>query len=154
MYVPWAAINNLYPAIAIYAGGVGRKRKQLSEEEARVGVEMSLRAYVHPLETVTYFKYLVRLINATDNGWTEVIVKPQKARKSWYHLSRIFVREGSDPGMSNRFYLAVVQTVLLFGKATWVMTLRIGRLLGIFHHRVVRSLAGMQTKIWMNMILV
>ena len=49
--------------------------------------------------------------------------------------------------MSGFFYLAVVQAVLLFGAETWFIILRIGRILGRFHHRVTRRLAGMKYQI-------
>ena len=38
--------------------------------------------------------------------------------------------------------MAVVQAVMLYRLETWVMTPRIGRVLGGFHHRVARRLTG------------
>ena len=48
------------------------------------------------------------------------------------------------PRTSGHFYLAVIQAVLLFGAEMWVVTPRIGRLLGLLYHRVDRRLVKMQ----------
>ena len=41
-------------------------------------------------------------------------------------------------------YLAVVQSVLIYRSETWVLTPRMKRALGGFHHRVERRLKGRQ----------
>ena len=51
---------------------------------------------------------------------------------------------GADARTSGQIYLAVVQSVLLYRSKTWVMTPQIGRVLGVFHHWVVRRLTGRQ----------
>ena len=106
------------------------------------------RAYGHPHETVTSFKYLELLFTVTADGWPAVIINLKKARNSWYCLYRIWGREGANPRMSGRFYLLVVQKVLLFGAETWVVTQRIGNLLGSFQHRVSKRMEGMQPQRW------
>ena len=45
-----------------------------------------------------------------------------------------------------RFYVAVVQVVLLFGSETWVLNPRLEKSLEGFHHRAVRKMAGMGPK--------
>ena len=42
--------------------------------------------------------------------------------------------------------MAVVQSVLLFGSETWVMTPRLDKYLEGFHHRAARQIAGMGPK--------
>ena len=100
--------------------------------------------YGQPLETVTSFKYLGRLLTATDKNWIEFVVNIYKAQSSWSCMSRMLGREGADPRISGRCYLVVFQVVLLFGEETWVVNLRTGRLLGSFRHRVARSLEMMR----------
>ena len=58
----------------------------------------------------------------------------------------MLVREGSDDWTLGMFYIAVVQSVILYGSETWFMFLHIGRTLGRFHNRVVRRLVGRQPK--------
>ena len=45
-----------------------------------------------------------------------------------------------------QIYLAMVQSVLLYGSEAWAMTPRIGRVLGGFHHRVDRRLTERQPR--------
>ena len=56
-------------------------------------------------------------------------------------------REGADGRTLGRIYVEVVQDVLLYGSETWVMTLRIGRLLVGFHHRVYRKMTRHKPRI-------
>ena len=98
---------------------------------------------------MTSFKYLGHLLTETDDDWTAVIINLQTAQNIWAQLSRILDREGEDLRTSGHLYLAVVQAIMLFGAETWVITLRIGRLLGSFHHGESRKMAGM--KIWRRM---
>ena len=109
-----------------------------------MGTTMSLQAYGWPLETVAPFKFLGSLLTAIDNDWPEVIDNPQKARKSWARLSQILGREGADNQTSSRFYLALVQAVLIFGVDTWVVTPYIGRMMEGLYRRGVQRIWGQQ----------
>ena len=59
---------------------------------------------------------------------------------------KIFVREGADRRMVERFYVAVVQVVLLFGYETYVLTPRLEKYLDGFHHREVWRMVSMGPK--------
>ena len=50
---------------------------------------------------------------------------------------RIPSREGEDPKVSEQFYKAVAQVVLLFGSEMWVLTSRVDHDLDSFQHRVM-----------------
>ena len=43
------------------------------------------------------FKYLSRILMATDDDWPAVVGNLGKARRSWGRLSRVLEREGADP---------------------------------------------------------
>ena len=58
----------------------------------------------------------------------------------------ILGREGSDTRVLGNFFKAVVQSVLLFGLETWVVTLCVVPALGGFPHRVDRRLSGKQPR--------
>ena len=49
-----------------------------------------------------------------------------------------------DDRTLGEIYVAVVQAVILYGSVTWVMTPHIGRVWGVFHHRVAHRLKGRQ----------
>ena len=61
-------------------------------------------------------------------------------------MSRLLSREGADAWNLGRIYVAVVQVFLLYGLEKGATTPRIGRLLGIFHHRVSHKLMGRQPR--------
>ena len=77
-----------------------------------------------PIESVTEFKYLGRILTATDDDWTEVVGNLGRARRRWGRLSRVIGREGADPKVLRAFYIALNPAVLLFGSEMWVLTSR------------------------------
>ena len=110
----------------------------------RDSTERAFEAYGKPLETVSTFKYLGRVMTAGDDDWPAVAGNLVKARKSWGSLSRILSREGADKRVSVNFSKAVVQAVLLFGAETWVLTLRIERALESFQNGAALRITGRQ----------
>ena len=146
MLVPWNSLKGRHVTIAQCAKGVEQKILRLVAEEMRESMVRSFQAYGRPLETVTSFKYLGRIMTASDNDWLAVVGNTRKNRKSWVCLTRILRREGAIPRVSGMFFKAVVQAVLLFGSETWVMTPCMGRTLGGVQHRVARRITGRQPK--------
>ena len=70
--------------------------------------------------------YFVQVLGAkcfpSNDNWTAAEQNLQRAQKIFVRLAKIFGREGSDRRTAGRFYVAVVQVVLLFGSETWVLT--------------------------------
>ena len=93
---------------------------------------------------VSEFRYLGRLITATDDDCPALAGNIWKARMSWGCLERVLGREGADPKVSRIFYTAVTQQVLLFGAETWVLTKKMESALYAFQGRVARRLTGRQ----------
>ena len=99
-----------------------------------------------PLSQVTSFKYLGRIITLVDDACPAVDSNLRKARRKWAQLTGVMGREGVDARTSVQIYLVVVQLVILYVSETWLITPRIGRVLGIFHHRVDSRLTGRQPR--------
>ena len=59
---------------------------------------------------------------------------------------KILVREGADKRPTGRFYVAVVQAVILFGSKAWVLPPRLEKSLAGFHQRSEWRMAGMGPK--------
>ena len=59
---------------------------------------------------------------------------------------KILGRDVADKRTAGRFYVAVVQAVLLFGSETWILTPRLEKDLEGFHYRAGRQMAGMGPK--------
>jgi hypothetical protein len=57
-------------------------------------------------------------------------------------ISRILARESASPRISAMFYKATIQTVLLYGSETWVISDEILQMLTSFHHGIARWLTG------------
>ena len=81
---------------------------------------------------MTAFKYLGKVTTAGDDDWRAVVGNPQKSRKRWGRLSRIFSREGVYMKVSGNCFTLVTQAVLLFGADTWVLTPRMEQALSSF----------------------
>ena len=107
MLVPWRTLNERHPATAQYARGGKRKTRRLAEEELRESTERAFETYGAPLENVTAFKYLGRVMTAGYDDWPAVVGNLQRARKSWGRLSRILSREWADPKVSGNVFKAV-----------------------------------------------
>ena len=103
-------------------------------------------AYGALLTAISSFRYLRQMLSSSKDDWPEVEKNLQRARGKWGRLVKILEREGADRIMVGRFYVSVVQAVLLFGSETWVLISRSEKSLKGFHHRVMRRMAGMGPK--------
>jgi hypothetical protein len=63
----------------------------------------------------------------------------QKARKKWGRFGKLLCGEGAkEPETMAKFYLAIVQAVLLYGADTWIVSKRAHNRLRSFHHHCAR----------------
>ena len=92
MQVPRKALNRRHLGTAQCAKGAERKRRQLAETEMRENLEQAFSAYKQPMGAVLDFRYLGRLLTATDDDWLVVAGNIKKARRSWGRLDRVLGR--------------------------------------------------------------
>ena len=118
----------------------------MAEEEKRESAKRDFQAYGRPLETVTSFKYLGRVLKPGGDDWPSVGEILKRARKSWSRLTRILGRDGANTRVSGIFFKAVVQIVLLLGSTMWVLTPCMIQGLGFFRHRFMRRIIGRQPR--------
>ena len=83
---------------------------------------------------------------STDDDWLEVERNLRRARGKWGRTTKILGREGEDNRTTGRFYVAVVQAVLLFWSEIWVLSLLLEKSVVGFYHRVAWRMAGMGPK--------
>ena len=69
-------------------------------EEESVVTSWAFSAYGRPLEMVTSFRYLRRVISAADDEWPKVIYNLEKARAMWRRMMGTLSREGAMPQVS------------------------------------------------------
>jgi hypothetical protein len=122
-------------------GAKCNKRKKMNLQCIRA-FRRTFQIRDQPIETVTTFKYLGRILTSRDNDWEAAYRNLKKAKQRWATISRILARESASPRISALFYKAVIQTVLLYGSETWVISGEILQLLTSFHHGIARRLTG------------
>ena len=110
-----------------------RKQQRLVAAEMEITLEKAFHAYEKKMRAVTEFWYLGRVITNTDDDWPALAGNLRKARVTWGRLARILGREGADPKVSRKFYIAVTQQVFLFRAETWVLTKRMEAALDACH---------------------
>ena len=114
------------------------------DKKARSGAKAVIIAYGVLLEPINSLKYLGRVLFSEDDEWASVVRNIWISRQKWAQLTRVLSREGADERTSGHIYLAVVQSFMLYGSETWVVTYCIGGVLGRLHHRVTQRLTGRQ----------
>jgi hypothetical protein len=120
------------------AKGTLRNQHRLQQYYNEVAEQTTIQISGTDIEKVDIFKYLGRQLSATGNDSTAVKHNLQKARKVWGRISIILKCEGADKLTMTNFYKAVVQSTLLYGSETWVLTTDLIAQLTAFHHRAAR----------------
>ena len=83
-----------------------------------MGKERALTAYDTPLSPVTSFMYVGRVLATEEDYWPSVVRNLWRARYKWARLTHILISEGEDAQTSEQIYLAVMQSVLMYGSET------------------------------------
>ena len=94
------------------------------------------------IDRVKHFKYLGRTLSHNDDDTPCIKERLKGARRQWGCIARILKREGANSVCMARFYMAVVQAVLLYGADTWVVSDRNMDRLRSFHMRAARYMTG------------
>ena len=97
-------------------------------------------------EGVDYFKYLGCVLNWSEEDWPEVCHNIRRERQVWGRLGKFLRREGADPIVSEKFYRAVVQAVIIFEAETWVLMVEMLQKLEGVHVGFLRQVEGMTAR--------
>ena len=95
--------------------GAKQKRRHLVANTARVSVGTEFRACYRILDKVYTFKYLDRILYFYESDWPVIARDLYRAWNKWLRFYHLLVREGGDTRTSRKFYVAVIQSVLIFG---------------------------------------
>ena len=113
--------------MAMFARIEDRRQKRRQEEGGWRSTVVDFQAYRRPLVEVSEFKYLGRVLTASDDNWPVVVGNLRKAQKQWAWMSRILGWEVADPRTSDSFNKVVLQETLLIYAETWLMSPWIGK---------------------------
>jgi hypothetical protein len=87
------------------------------------------------------------MVSETNSDYPALYRNLKRAKQKWALISRVVTREAATPRAAAIFYKVIVQTVLLYGCESWVVTPRMMKILTGFHHRVVRKITGKTAKL-------
>jgi hypothetical protein len=114
IHVPATALAGGHGATLLCRQGHILKLKRAAKEDIRKAREVVFSVFCVPLESVSKFLYLGRQLSSTDDDWSDVVKNLAKARRRWATISRVLIRDGVTPRISEMFYKAVVHSVLLY----------------------------------------
>jgi hypothetical protein len=117
-----------------------RAESETKQEEKNKAIETKFYVNGQVLQRVTEFKYLGRILDAEDNDQKAIKYNLTKAKQQWGRLTKVLASTKGKPRTMAKFYMAIVQAVLLFGSETWVLTKEMEKRLDAFHHRCARHL--------------
>ena len=118
----------------------GRQREQLQQLQAAQGTRFF--SGDQELEMVHQFRYLGRPLSEGDSDWPALYRNLTRARMHWARFSKLLRSQSLSPRVAGLFYLAVVETVLLYGSESWVWSDSMVKAVEGFHNRIVRRLAN------------
>jgi hypothetical protein len=135
-------VNPIHPAhINTEECRVGTARCHQRDMAVRSALALRQQFTVHGdvLERVDVFWYLGRLLSQDDDDIQAVRSQLCKARGTWARIGQVLRRENAPPRVSAKFYKAIVQSVLLYGSETWVLSPAVlARLEGFHIHAAYR----------------
>jgi hypothetical protein len=94
-----------------------------------------------PLQSVQEFKYLGRILNENDCDDSAINQNLKRACERWGRIGRILSKKGAN-AKTGIFYKTLVQSVLLYGSETWVISKQMLRMLKSFRCRCARFITG------------
>ena len=95
-----------------------------------------------PIKRVKEFKYLGRILSDTDTDTAAMDYNLQRAREKWGRIGRILSKKSFDAKSMGTFYKTIIQSVLLYGSETWVISNYMMKTLRSFHRRCARYITG------------
>ena len=119
--------------------GYQRYLKFLVEQDSR---EVNFFVGGDEIKRVREFKYLGRILSEKDDDSPAIEANLRKARAKWAMFKKLLTREHMSRKVMGYFYKAIVQSILLFGAETWVVSEKNMRKLRSFHRRCARIIVN------------
>ena len=117
--------------------GASRRANEIKQDRQFEAGKVKFYVGGEEIEQVRHFKYLGRILSEDDDDTKCIEHNLSKARKQWNCISRILKQEGASAKCMAKFYITVVQAVLLYGADSWTISRRNERKLVSFHRQAV-----------------
>ena len=104
--------------------GEERQKQRNSAIDAALAIRQLFHIEGEVLERVNTFRYLGRILSQDDDDIRAVRTQIKKARGIWARVSQVLRADNVPPKISAKFYMAVVQSVLLYGSESWNLSAR------------------------------
>ena len=123
---------------------IGRGRRLNEQKQVAQARADSIDITVNGIsvERVKRFKYLGRILTENDDDTLCIEEQIKKARQRWGGIANILKREGANAKTMAKFYLTIVQALLLYGADSWTISKKNLQKLNSFHKRAVRHMTG------------
>jgi hypothetical protein len=122
MFCTLLALAGTHRESAICKKGAKSNKQQMRDLQCIQALRRTFTIRAQPIETVTNFTYLGRVITSRDDDWLAARSNLHKAWNRWTMISRVLARKTASHRISALFYKATIQTILLYGSETWVIT--------------------------------
>lgn len=114
-----------------------------NEHNKKVAAEVKFTICGEIMEQVKEFRYLGRVVSENDNDDKAIIQNLQKTKSTWGVLHRLLRKESKrNIKVIVGIYQCIIQTRLLYGSETWVISRQLLKMMETFHKRCLRCLAG------------
>ena len=125
---------------------IKRNKRIDSYQDAATNVKFNING--EEINTVKSFKYLGRMITDTDNDFEAIMLQLKKARMTWGRIGKIIKKKTNGNAKTMAiFYKVIIQSVLLYGSESWVITKHAHKKLQSFHRRCARYITGCHIRV-------
>jgi hypothetical protein len=115
--------------------GVERRRQREAAVTAALALCQQFTIQGNVLERVEVYKYLGLMMAQDDDDTQAVRAQLRKAHATWAWVGNVLRGKNTPPTVAAKFYLAIVQAILLYGSETWVISPQAMARLEGFHIR-------------------
>ena len=94
------------------------------------------------IEWVREFWYLGLVLSEDDKNTVCIQGQLKRTQQQWWSVARVLKQDGASARTMVKFYIAVVQAVLLYGADLWTITRQDHAALERFHKRAAQHIIG------------
>ena len=147
MQLPSGKLTSQHYSSRLCVEGQARRQQREALNQIALANEQEFTIYGEVLQRTATFKYLGRPMSRVDSDWPAMHRNLRRARQKWARASKILGRQGASPKTCGHLYVAVVQSLLLYGAETWVVSPDMLSILSGFHNRCARRIAGLHPRL-------